>query len=213
MFYLLFQMLLYMLVTLALGIWLGWLLWRRGYIRETMRAIGFPPPEGQEAHADSSELQAAYDTLKSENARISGDLSNANAERNRLQNDLDACMAARQAAEKKAAAGAVVAAAPKTVVAKPEVVSKPAAVVSSAVTTGTKPTGLKGPRGGKSDDLKEIKGIGPKLEKMLHGMGFYHFDQIAGWGASELAWVDENLEGFKGRASRDEWVRQAKALA
>ena len=31
--------------------------------------------------------------------------------------------------------------------------------------------------------------------------------------ASLLAWVDENLEGFKGRVSRDKWVEQARVLA
>jgi predicted flap endonuclease-1-like 5' DNA nuclease len=44
-------------------------------------------------------------------------------------------------------------------------------------------------------------------------MGIYHFDQIGGWGPTELAWMDDNLAGFKGRASRDEWVPQAKTLA
>ena len=38
-------------------------------------------------------------------------------------------------------------------------------------------------------------------------------DQVAAWRASEVAWVDENLEGFKGRVSRDNWVDQAKKLA
>ena len=78
---------------------------------------------------------------------------------------------------------------------------------------GTRPEALSGPRGGKADNLKEIKGVGPKMEKMLHGMGFYHFDQVAAWTAQEVAWVDANLEGFKGRVSRDEWVKQAKILA
>ncbi|MDP5333827.1 MAG: endonuclease [Paracoccaceae bacterium] len=78
---------------------------------------------------------------------------------------------------------------------------------------GAKPATLTAARGGKADNLKEIKGVGPKLEKMLNGMGFYHFDQIAAWTAAELAWVDENLSGFKGRASRDNWVDQAKILA
>lgn len=44
---------------------------------------------------------------------------------------------------------------------------------------GTKPAGLDGPRDGKADNLKEIKGIGPKLEALCNSMGFYHFDQIA----------------------------------
>jgi NADH-quinone oxidoreductase subunit E len=68
-------------------------------------------------------------------------------------------------------------------------------------------------RGGQADDLKKIKGVGPKLEKLLNSLGFFHFDQIANWTADEIAWVDDNLEGFKGRVTRDEWVAQAKVLA
>lgn len=63
------------------------------------------------------------------------------------------------------------------------------------------------------DDLKMIKGVGPKLESLLHSMGVFHFDQIAGWTAAEVAWVDENLQGFRGRVSRDGWIDQAKTLA
>jgi predicted flap endonuclease-1-like 5' DNA nuclease len=78
---------------------------------------------------------------------------------------------------------------------------------------GSKPETLTEAREGGPDNLKEIKGVGPKLEKLLHSMGFYHFDQIANWTADEEAWVNTNLEGFKGRVSRDEWVKQAKVLA
>ncbi|MEM9267570.1 MAG: hypothetical protein AAGA78_01360 [Pseudomonadota bacterium] len=77
----------------------------------------------------------------------------------------------------------------------------------------TKPQGLDAPRGGQPDDLKRIKGIGPKLEALLHSLGYYHFDQLAAWTEDELAWVDSNLEGFFGRATRDAWVPQAQDLA
>ena len=76
-----------------------------------------------------------------------------------------------------------------------------------------KPELLKKPKGGKGDDLKLIWGVGPKLETMLNTMGIWHFDQIASWTARELAWVDERLEGFRGRAKRDDWVKQSKKLA
>ncbi|MCG6884997.1 MAG: NADH-quinone oxidoreductase subunit NuoE [Silicimonas sp.] len=79
--------------------------------------------------------------------------------------------------------------------------------------SGQKPEGLAEARGGAADDLKKIKGVGPKLEKLLNSMGFYHFDQVAAWTADEIAWVDDNLEGFKGRVTRDEWVAQARKLA
>lgn len=79
------------------------------------------------------------------------------------------------------------------------------------ISPGRKPT-LHAAPDGEPDDLKRIKGVGPKLEAMLNQMGVWHFHQIASWGDAEIAWVDENLEGFKGRISRDDWVGQAKEL-
>ena len=77
----------------------------------------------------------------------------------------------------------------------------------------TKPEGLSAPRGGVADDLKKINGVGPAMEELLNSLGYYHFDQVAAWTPAETAWVDANLEGFKGRATRDEWSAQAKKLA
>ena len=82
-----------------------------------------------------------------------------------------------------------------------------------AVEDAVRPEALSGARKGGADDLKMIKGVGPKLEIMLNELGFYHFDQIAGWSAAEVAWVNDNLTGFKGRVSRDNWVEQARKLA
>jgi predicted flap endonuclease-1-like 5' DNA nuclease len=76
-----------------------------------------------------------------------------------------------------------------------------------------KPEPLAAAREGGPDDLKKIKGVGPKLEELLHSLGVYHFDQIAGWSEAEITWIDENLEGFRGRVTRDEWVAQARVLA
>ncbi|MEM6373120.1 MAG: NADH-quinone oxidoreductase subunit E, partial [Pseudomonadota bacterium] len=80
-------------------------------------------------------------------------------------------------------------------------------------TEGTRPETLDAARDGKADNLKMIKGVGPKLEALLNRLGFYHFDQIAAWTMDEVAWVDQNLEGFKGRVTRDKWVVQASDLA
>lgn len=62
------------------------------------------------------------------------------------------------------------------------------------------------------DDLKLIKGVGPKMEGMLNAMGIYRFDQIANFSEANLRWVDENLTSFKGRPLRDDWVAQAQDL-
>jgi NADH-quinone oxidoreductase subunit E len=107
----------------------------------------------------------------------------------------------------------------KATVAKPAAkaaVGKPAATKSAAKSASTapaKPKTLTAARGGKADDLKLINGVGPKLEALLHRLGFFHFDQVAGWTTKDLARVDDNLEDFRGRATRENWVGQAKALA
>jgi NADH-quinone oxidoreductase subunit E len=92
-------------------------------------------------------------------------------------------------------------------------VQEAGATAPGAPAPAVRPAALTSAREGKADDLKAIKGIGPKLEALCHRLGFFHFDQIAAWTAAEIAWVDENLEGFKGRVTRDGWVAQAKVLA
>ena len=91
-------------------------------------------------------------------------------------------------------------------------VAAPAATADLPTGEGTKPATLKAPRGGKADDLKLVWGIGPKIEKLLNKLGFFHFDQIIALTAQELVWIDANLEAFKGRASRDRWNVQAQVL-
>jgi NADH-quinone oxidoreductase subunit E len=105
------------------------------------------------------------------------------------------------------------AAAPVTAGAAPAPAPAPAPGAAAAPAAQARPAALPAPRGGKPDNLKEIKGIGPKLEELCHRLGFFHFDQIAAWTPAEVAWVDDNLEGFKGRVTRDNWVAQARALA
>lgn len=62
------------------------------------------------------------------------------------------------------------------------------------------------------DDLKQISGIGPKLEQVLNGLGIWTFGQIVAWTPPEVAWLDDYLQ-FKGRIERDNWQTQAKTLA
>lgn len=75
-----------------------------------------------------------------------------------------------------------------------------------------RPKGLAEARGGKSDNLQRINGIGPKNERVLHNLGFFHFDQVAAWTDEQITWVDNHLK-FNGRIVREQWVRQARLLA
>ncbi|WP_207623857.1 NADH:ubiquinone oxidoreductase [Rhodobacter calidifons] len=111
-----------------------------------------------------------------------------------------------------AAAAAPVPAAPVAAQGPAAAPATPAAFAAMPAEAHAGPERLSAPRGGKADDLKEIEGIGPALEKLVNELGFYHFAQIASWTEDDVAWVDANLKGFKGRVTRDKWVAQAKII-
>ena len=62
------------------------------------------------------------------------------------------------------------------------------------------------------DDLKQLSGVGPALEKKLHDAGVTTFAQVAAWTEDDVAAMDEKLS-FKGRIEREGWIEQAKKLA
>ena len=65
---------------------------------------------------------------------------------------------------------------------------------------------------GRKDDLTKISGVGPKLERLLNRNGVYYFWQVADWRKRDVKTMDDRLEVFKGRITRDDWVRQAAGL-
>ncbi|MBZ8132269.1 NADH-quinone oxidoreductase subunit NuoE [Afifella sp. IM 167] len=82
---------------------------------------------------------------------------------------------------------------------------------AAADEVGSRPKALAEPEGEK-DDLKKISGVGPVLEEKLHGLGIWHFHQIAAWSDEEVAWVGTFLS-FPGRIERDDWIGQAKSFS
>lgn len=172
--YLLTQMFLYMLATFLLGLFIGWLIWRKS---DTGTVV------------DTSERDAERNALIAERDGLRAQLRST-------QRDLEVCESNLSSA-----------------VAAPVAVAASVAMEDAAPAESSKPQGIAGPRGGVADNLQDISGVGPKLEKLLHDLGFYHFDQIANWTDAEVAWVDQNLEGFFGRVTRDKWIEQARVLA
>lgn len=75
-----------------------------------------------------------------------------------------------------------------------------------------RPALLKNARRGKPDKLASIDGIGSVIESKLYALGVFHYDQIARWSAEEASWISDEI-GFAGRAVRENWVKQAAALA
>lgn len=83
-------------------------------------------------------------------------------------------------------------------------------IVSSAP---SEPERLSAPRDGKGDDLGLIWGVADTLAEQLNDLGIWHFDQIAKWTPANVAWLEGQLENFKGRVVRDKWIEQCQKLA
>lgn len=64
-----------------------------------------------------------------------------------------------------------------------------------------------------ADDLRRIKGLGPKMLTVLHSLGITSYAQIAAWSDADLDQLDTQLGAFAGRPRRDNWVEQARLLS
>ncbi|MCE8005721.1 50S ribosomal protein L21 [Aestuariivita sp.] len=91
--------------------------------------------------------------------------------------------------------------------------------VSAAAVTAAAPSKAAAPKADAAnevsagaDDLKQLSGVGPALEKKLIEGGVTSFAQIAAWTEEDVAAFDEKLN-FKGRIEREGWIEQAKELA
>lgn len=62
------------------------------------------------------------------------------------------------------------------------------------------------------ENLKQIKGIGPAIEKTLNEMGIFRFQQIADMSEYDIDRVAQRLKGFHSRIYREDWIGQARAL-
>jgi predicted flap endonuclease-1-like 5' DNA nuclease len=221
-----------LLLAALLGLFAGWLIWGRrapedaGEADRLRAALEACNAKGRDHTARITALEGDLSAAKAA-ARESA----AKAERaaSAAAASASAAAVAAQAAPKAAASnGQAPSAATKPAQAKAAKASSAApaskpdsrkaasaasdAAKETAPKAADKPKGLTKARGGKPDDLKLIKGVGPKLEALCNKLGFYHFDQIASWTEKEIAWVDDNLEGFKGRVTREDWVQQARDL-
>ncbi|MGB3554965.1 MAG: 50S ribosomal protein L21 [Jannaschia sp.] len=131
---------------------------------------------------------------------------------------IEAAAPAKKAASKKAPAKASGLGVPETATDADKIAAAAtsggkAVEADTVPEAGTKPANLlTEARDGKADDLKEIKGVGPKLEGTLHEIGVFHFDQVAAWGPDEIAYMNDRLS-FKGRIERDNWIEKAAELA
>lgn len=86
-----------------------------------------------------------------------------------------------------------------------------AAASGAAALLDSNPESAAQSRDEETDDLQQIKGIGPKIATVLHDLGIRSYAQIAAWTPEHVASINEHLK-FKGRVEREEWIEQATAL-
>ena len=62
------------------------------------------------------------------------------------------------------------------------------------------------------DNLKQIKGIGPVMERTLNDLGVTTFQQLADFTQVDIDNVSEAIGAFPGRIERDDWVGNARQI-
>ena len=114
-------------------------------------------------------------------------------------------------------AAAPIAAAPIAAVAKvaapKTAVKPPVAKVKAEAAPKAAKAAKAAPKSSIPDNLELIKGLGPKVNGMLKGLGVTSFAQVASWTAADVAEMDGKLGAFAGRITRDNWVDQAQLLS
>jgi predicted flap endonuclease-1-like 5' DNA nuclease len=63
---------------------------------------------------------------------------------------------------------------------------------------------------GSRDDLTQIAGIDPALEKRLNLIGIHTFRQIANWTPDDIQRYERQLPGFSSRVEREKWMACAQ---
>lgn len=74
------------------------------------------------------------------------------------------------------------------------------------------PSSIPTARPDEADDLKEILGVGPFLEKKLNAFGIYTFKQVAALTPKATKELGATFGSFSGRIVREQWVEQAREL-
>ena len=218
--YLITQTFILLLLAGLLGLILGWYLTRisASSARSSMQA------RLNSAEADARELRGELDAAvtarghaEAERQQLAEQLTEARSQGSvgdddalaDLQRELDKCRAELAATEVivEPAAKAPSAASNEPIA----MVSAAAAQAAAAMADDEGAAPPPDDASGEPDDLRKIKGIGPKIAGILDGLGIRRYEQIAAWTPENVAWVNDHLK-FTGRIEREEWIPQARAL-
>ena len=179
-----------------------------GQLSETAASANPLEPRIEELETQLAACAAERSALEAKLAQLTASASDANPLEPRvkeLEAQLADCGKERAALETKLADLAQAAAAP-------EPPAEPDEPEAEAGSDAPPPATLLTERPDEVDDLKAIRGVGPKMEEILNDKGIYLFRQLANFSTRDVEWVNSAIEAFPGRIERDEWVRQAQEL-
>lgn len=96
----------------------------------------------------------------------------------------------------------------------PKAEKKAAAPKKAEASAGAaKPKNLLAKAPADADDLKKIKGVGPKSADALNALGIYKFEQLASFSAADVEWLSGEIGFSVERIEKDGWVAMAADLA
>ncbi len=239
MLYLVTQILFFLLVAFVLGVALGWfarasgpqvnpktharlveafeaqeaqleslrrdLASRESQLAELEIEIGRSTTKVQELEQQLSKSRGTAETLKEQLADCRGELDTHRSRVRELEREVHGRREALESQLKRLAELERMFREPETLPPgppQPEPV-RHAATTTASTRKGTAPT---------SDDLQQIRGIGPAIERVLNALGYHTFRDVASWDHDAIARVSEQLGALSGRILRDRWVQQAKQL-
>ena len=116
-------------------------------------------------------------------------------------------------ASAKAAAAVAVASASVSKKAAPKAEKAAAAPKAEAPAGASKPSNLMAKAPADADDLKKIKGVGPKSAEALNALGIYKYEQLAAFSGADVEWLSGEIGFSVERIEKDGWIAMAAELA
>lgn len=229
MIYVVGQIWIWLLVAIALGAALAWLILRFGASNRSEEQLGpwRDRVSSLEHERDSlrRDLGEARDRATESEARLSAlrdDLADRDARIEGLARDLDSLKSEATARGQSSGNGAdtapeaavPAAAKPPTAAAKKPAAAgakKPVSAAAEKRTAAVADKPAAAASGDTPDKLSRVKGIGSVLEAQLNALGITSLAQLAALSDKEVDRIDEAI-GFKGRIRREDWVGQARKL-
>jgi predicted flap endonuclease-1-like 5' DNA nuclease len=207
MWYLIAQTAVFILVAGLIGIWLGWYLGKlarepeidhlNNRLRSHRRDEGAATDRATEAERRSAELTGRLAEQESANRELAERIEQLEEQLRVCTVNQHDCQAARSDLESETAR---LQDALRRLSPRPE-------AAADLQPASAPPAGDPEP----ADDLKKIKGIGPRIAGLLEELGITRYRQIAELDAEAIARINDRLR-FRGRIEREQWVEQARRL-